>query len=283
MSATDESPAFESKLPEGRQRFLAHAIDHAFAVGRRTAEDFLRHFPPAAIMSGLEGEPERRAQILVVCTGVRQKIASKKSAESCAEDLQIALDEEETDAATVLTLLDPDDRVRYLDAPALWAFLTEGEPWRDESATAREHVARLIDHALAEGLVTHREMVEAVSVGALTEQLPREALGLVLAAALAQARDGAPFDEEKLLAVVPPATLAAHVPLTDLWDRVVVSKVALRHGFTGGGTAPAPAPPEPRPKAKKKGKDLPAPAPEPAPTPAADLDLPIDDLLGLDE
>ncbi len=281
MSATDESPPFESKLPEGRQRFLAHAIDHAFAIGRRTAEDFLRHFPPAAIMAGLEAE--RRAQILVVCTGVRQKIATKKSAESCAEDLQIALDEEETDAATVLTLLDPDDRVRYLDAPALWAFLTEGEPWRDESATAREHVARLIDHALAEGLLTHREMVEAVSVGALTEQLPREALGLVLAAALAQARDGAPFDEEKLLAVVPPATLAAHVPLTDLWDRVVVSKVALRHGFAGGEAAPAP---EPRPKAKKaKQPAEPArePAAEAAPAPAADLDLPIDDLLGLDE
>ena len=45
---------FASSLKEGHQRFLAHAIEHSFICGRRTASDFIRHFPPKAIMKGLE-------------------------------------------------------------------------------------------------------------------------------------------------------------------------------------------------------------------------------------
>src|SRR5689334_18427118 len=48
------APTFFSMLKEGRQRFLAHAIEHGFSCGRRTPEDFTRHFPPIAIMKGLE-------------------------------------------------------------------------------------------------------------------------------------------------------------------------------------------------------------------------------------
>src|SRR5688572_14890176 len=86
-----ESPAFESKLTEGKQRFLSHVVVHALGHGRRTPEDFLRFFPPAAVMHGLRDQPQLRANILVISTGVRGKIALKKSAESCGNDLQIAL------------------------------------------------------------------------------------------------------------------------------------------------------------------------------------------------
>ena len=70
-------------------------------------------------------EPERRGRILEATTGLRSRIASKKSPESSAEDLQIALDEGITTPATVVAQLSPDDRVRFLDAQMLWAFIIE--------------------------------------------------------------------------------------------------------------------------------------------------------------
>ncbi|MCB9593526.1 MAG: hypothetical protein H6719_12400 [Sandaracinaceae bacterium] len=299
MSAAQESRAYESQLPDGWQRFLAHVVEHAFAIERRQPEDFIRHFPPSAIMAGLEDEPQRRANILVICTGVRMKIAVKKSAKSCAQDLQIALDEEETDAETIVTLLDPDDRVLYLDAPKLWAYVTEGEFWSDAgSATAREHVAYMIGRALTDDLITHREIVEGIGTDTLAERLPREELGRLLAAALTESHSGAAFDEQKMLGIVPASTLVEFIPLPHIWDRVVGPLIAARHGLAEAPVeaAPAEAAPEvvvepvaeaePEPEAradgpakgkgKGKGKSKPPP-------PEDDLDLAIDDVLGLDD
>ena len=91
-----------STLSKGRERFLAHVIEHGFEVGRRSPEDFVRHFPPTLIMEGLRDQAKLRANILVAATGVKEKVAIKKSWESCADDLQIALDEGETDASMVM-------------------------------------------------------------------------------------------------------------------------------------------------------------------------------------
>src|SRR5688500_18332459 len=103
--------SYTSKLTEGRQRFLAYVIEHGLEIGRRTHVDFSRHFPRSAIMDGLKNQPRLRAAILVLTTGVKQKSALKKSAQSAAEDVQIALEEGETDAESIVMLFNPDDRV----------------------------------------------------------------------------------------------------------------------------------------------------------------------------
>lgn len=270
------SPApFASKLPEGWQRFLAHAIENGFEVGQRTPEDFIRHFPPAAIMMGLEDEPELRANILIICTGVRAKIALKKSAESCGEDLQIALDEGETDAESVVTLFDPDDRVRYLDRQALWAYVTEQEFWKNdpqskpaEHARAASHIAYILDRALADGLITHQEIVEGITTARIAELLPREELGKIIAGALSNSHDKRPFSEQNLLAVVPPSTLTKHVPLRIVWEQVVAPKIASRHKLVPG---PVPKPP-PVAAAEESPSDEGA-------AEEGDLDMDIDDVL----
>src|SRR5258708_20670041 len=128
MSASGEA-GFSSKLEHGRQRFLAHAIEHALEVGRRTPADFIRHFPPQAIMQALAERKDLRADLLVPTTGLKRRIAVKKSWQSAADDVQTALDEGETDAQTLVTAFDPDDRVRYLEDTKLWSFLVEGEFW----------------------------------------------------------------------------------------------------------------------------------------------------------
>lgn len=234
---TAELP-FRSTLPGGPQRFLAHAIEHALSCKRRTARDFIRHFPPAVIMEGLEDEPELRANILVTATGVRLKVALKKSAESCGSDLQIALDEKETDAETVVALFNPDDRVRFLDNRALWSFLIEGEFWRVDPKKdpglhdiAAQHICYLIERALDDQLLSHRDVVQGITVESMANLLPRSELPKIIDAALALGAEKKPFVERDLLEALGISTLTAHIPLVSLWTQVVVPFIAEPHGF----------------------------------------------------
>jgi hypothetical protein len=237
--ASEDSKGYVSKLKEGRQRFLAHAIEHSLACGRRTPEDFIRHFPPTAIMQGLEHQPNLRASILVLTTGLKKKIAIKKSWEDSATDLQIALDEQETDAESIVALVDPDDRVRYLNQEKIWSFLTEGAFWKtssskkNEAESARNHVAFMLERALEDKLLTHRDIVEGVTVDELSTRLPKAELGRLIQCALAIGEKGTPFTDADLLGTTPPETLAQYVPLPHLWHAVIEPKIALRHGYMG--------------------------------------------------
>lgn len=249
--------SFESKLTEGRQRFLSHVIEQGLSNGRRTPEDFIRHFSPAAIMQGLKDQAQLRANILVIATGVRSKIALKKTAESCGADLQIALDEGETDAETITQLLDPDDRVRYLEERALWAYVTEGAFWQSDAkdktrhAIAAEHVAFMIERALKDRLLTQKDVVEGITVAKLAELLPRTELEKIITAALKAGSSNKPYTESNLLGAAPPSTLVKHVPLPWIWDHVIVPKIAQAHGFAPKDGAKDEAPPKEAAPAKE--------------------------------
>jgi hypothetical protein len=238
------APLFQSTFKEGDQRFLAYAIEHSFVCGRRTAHDFIRHFPPRAIMKGLENQAGLRAAILVLTTGLKQKIALKKEWEDAATDLQIALDEGETDAESIVALFDADDRVRYLDAQKIWTFLTEGEFWKASTNkttadVARNHVAFMLERALADKLISHRDVVEGVTVEELANRLPKAELGRLIQCALQNADRGSTFTEADLLATTPARTLVQYVPLSHLWDNVVVPKIARRHNYLPESNQPS--------------------------------------------
>ncbi|HEX4337110.1 MAG TPA: hypothetical protein VH062_14430 [Polyangiaceae bacterium] len=236
QSQDNGAPLFLSTFKEGDQRFLAYAIEHSFVCGRRTPQDFIRHFPPRAIMKGLENQAGLRAAILVLTTGLKQKIALKKEWEDAATDLQIALDEGETDAESIVALFDADDRVRYLDAQKIWSFLTEGEFWKastnkTQADVARNHIAFMLERALADKLISHRDVVEGVTVEELANRLPKAELGRLIQCALQNADRGSTFTEADLLATTPARTLVQYVPLSHLWDNVVVPKIARRHNY----------------------------------------------------
>ncbi len=234
---SDDTPEFTSKLSAGRERFLSHVLDFGLSTGRRTADDFIRHFPPDKIMTGLKNQPRLRANILVLATGLKQRIALKKSATSAAEDLQIALDESETDAESVVTLFEPDDRVRYLDAKELWAYVIEGEFWtasptnKDEFKVAKQNVAFMLSRALTDKLVTHEDVVAGVTVAEIAARLPKAELGKIIAAALENSRKDSPFRDSDLLAAMPPEVLVDYVPLPHLYKKVIVAKIAQEHGY----------------------------------------------------
>ncbi len=236
-SAQSEKREFSSRLKSGRERYLAHAIEHTFEVGRRTPEDFIRHFPPEVIMEGLAHHPRLRANILVETTGLKQKIAMRKTWQSSAEDLQIALDEAETDASVIIGVFSPDDRVRYLDAKKIWQFLIEGEFWAapttdfEQYRLAKEHLAFLMERALVDELVSHQDMVEGITVAEMAKHLPKEELGKLIEGALNKAKAKAPFTEVDLLAEMPPFVLVEYIPLPHIWSTVIETKVAEQHGY----------------------------------------------------
>lgn len=249
---------FVSTLEEGRQRFLARAIEHGLKRGRRTPGDFLRHFPPSAIMKGLENNATLRAFILASTTGIKEKIALKKTWEDAAADLKLAVDERETSAEAIVELFTADDRVRHLDEQKLWLFLTEGEFWNADDAGGinRTHIAYLLDAALEEELLDQRDVVEAITVNELANRLPREHLGAVLRCALDNGEKRRTFTAVDLLASAGPRVLVQHVPLAHIWNAVVRPRIARRHGYEGStehsavNSAPNPAP-NPAPKTER--------------------------------
>ncbi|MFH1704505.1 MAG: hypothetical protein ABH861_00835 [Patescibacteria group bacterium] len=235
-ASMSEEQAFVSELKEGRQRFISAVIVHGLNTGVREAPDFIRHFSPALIMQGLESRPDLRAKILVPCTGTHSKIGLKMDSALAAVSLQIALDEHVCEPENVLAVFDPDDRVTYSDEQALYPYATESAFWlksdvQIETERNRENVRFWLDCAVAERLVTHREIVEGVSVETLVACLPKEEVVKVLTATLAAAKDDKAYDEESFLATCPNSVLVAHVPLEHIWEKVVVPHIAVRHGF----------------------------------------------------
>jgi hypothetical protein len=226
-----------SSLTKGRERFLAHVIEHGFEVGRRSPEDFVRHFPPTLIMEGLKDQAKLRANILVAATGTKEKVAIKKTWESCADDLQIALDEGETDASAVMRVFQMDDRVRYLDAKLLWTYVIEGEFWKispsrqKEYAAAKSHMAFMLARALEDKLVTHADIVEGITVEELASRLPKSELGKIIKGALDCGKRNAPFTETDLLGSMPPDVLVNYMPLFQVWDSIIETKIAFEHGY----------------------------------------------------
>ncbi len=252
MTIMDASE-LRSKLEHGRQRFLVYAIEHSFQIGRRTSEDFIRHFSPRTIMEALSLRPDLRAGLLVPTTGLKHRIALKKSWQSAGDDLQSALDEGETKSIQIVDAFSPDDRVLYLPDKKLWAFIVEGQFWKvtakdDKAAfaTAQQHVAYLIDRALVDGLITPRDVVDGIGVTELCNRLPRSEMASLFSAALDGGRKGTAFTDKDLLATLPPSTLVQHIPLPHLYEAVLHTRVAAVHGYLPTEEKPpAPAPSAP--------------------------------------
>jgi hypothetical protein len=234
MSESSVSGPFVSGLGKGREAFHAEVTEFALRVGERTPEDFLRHFPCRAIMRSLEARPMERARIVSQSTGVHEKVAHKMSPDASGESLQIALDESVTTAAAIVKLFQPDDKQRYLERHALWAFDIEGQPWKTTPATksthdrAKSYVAYILERALNNLLVSHEEVVHAITVTKLAQCLPKEKLGSIIEASLKTSNK---FTEEDLLGAVPPRDLVDYVALDYLWEKVVTPLIAEAHDY----------------------------------------------------
>lgn len=226
------APRLESELPTGRERFLAAVLDFALIDGWRTAKDFVRHFSPRVLIESLARDDELRARVLIGTTRVNERLALRKTLESAAEDLALALEEGLTDADKLLALIPPDDRVRYLDAAKLWAFLTEVEFWKSDGSDARDRerlvrrVTFIVDRALEEGVLRLQDLADGIGFKRIASCLPRAELQKVVEHALSRAREGQRLTEEQLLEAVPLRALMTHIPLDHTWSEVIVARLA---------------------------------------------------------
>jgi hypothetical protein len=205
-------------------------------------------------MEALADADALRARILVEAAGVHEKLAQKKSIRSAGEDLSLALEEGVTDAAAILEIFTPDDRVRYLPAEGLWAFVTAGEFWKtraQDSAHKRAgaRMTFILERALAENLITLKDFADGVTFEEIAERLPVAELKKLLAHAMKRSRSGEALTEVVLTEAVPLGSLVAYIPLENVWRGVVVEKIAVPLGFTKAtGSTPrassrAPSPP----------------------------------------
>jgi hypothetical protein len=272
---------FKSSLKAASERFLSQTVVHALERGFRTPDDFLRHFRPADLMQSLEGAPDLRAKILIEGAGVHEKIARKKSTTSAAEDLKLALDEGVTNAAQLLTLLPPDDRVRYLDHKKLWAFTTEDEFWSPLNAEADvdralSRVVYLLDNAIRENLLSLQVLTDGITFDSISTRLPLKELQKLVRHALKLGREKKPLSEQELLEAVPLKTLIGFIPLEHVYNNVLVEKVAKPAGFLGGegweSARPSADKVDAKPelaRAEEQRKSVPPPKPNQAPAAAA--------------
>jgi hypothetical protein len=310
MTKTDDD--FVSELGSAPQRWLSRVLVHSLSEGFRSADDFLEYFSPTEIMESLEADPELRAKMLVEAAGVHERIAKKKSTNSAAEDLRIALDEGICDSEKVLELFPPDTRIEHLDNGRIWAFLTQDEFWLSvsESDLAIKGVQFMLETALDEELITLQDIADGVSFEEIAKRLPREDLEALLVEALNRSRNQDVFDEAALAEAVPLDSLLAHLSLETVWNTVIVDKVAAPAELTGAAASPAAdrpkaAPPQaaeaPQPTAAKgknkrrkktavgpasalkshgaaipAAKPRPAPAAPPAPVEGASEDVDVD-------
>ena len=177
--------------------------------------------------------------------GVHQKIAIKKSTASGAEDLRIAIEEGLTDAAAILELFPADERVRYLEAPKVWAFLIEDEFWSTLNAEANRERAItrmtfILENALHEDLLSLADIADGITFEMLATRLPHKELQKLVGHALKLGRERKPLTEEALLDSVPLQSLVGYVPLEHVWKTVVVERVAKPAGFLAGSAGNEP-------------------------------------------
>jgi hypothetical protein len=239
----DDKP-FVSALGTGREGFHAEIIEYCLRVGERSAEDFIRHFSCAHIMKALESRPTERSRIVSEATGIHDKVAHKMSPLASGEALQIALDEKVTTPSEIVRLFHPDDRQRYLDRKALWKFTVEGQPWKATPSNktqferAKSYIAFVLNRALANRLLSHEELVSAITVQKMALMLPKDQLGAIIQIALDQKEK---FSEEHLLKATPTDVLVQHIPLDYIWDRVVTPLIAERHEYVERATSATPS------------------------------------------
>lgn len=251
-SEVDSPETYPSDLASTSSRWLSRALQHTLNSAWQTADDFLQHFGPDAIMQALADADEIRARLLVKLANVHERIAVKKSLASATEDLRLALEESVTTCEAVLELFPADDRVRYLKAPLLWRFMFEDAFFLtrpSDGETAHERAVRrltfLLRCGLEESLLTLKDVIDGIEIERLAECLPPDELRKLVARALHLGREKSLLDEERLFDVVPLEKVIGYVPLEVVWQNVIVRRIADPYGFIDESASRKSGAPEP--------------------------------------
>ncbi|HEY5956041.1 MAG TPA: hypothetical protein VIV60_05785, partial [Polyangiaceae bacterium] len=214
---------------------------HTLQNDWQTPDDFLQHFGPTEIMQSLAQATVLRSKLLVKLANVHEKIAAKKSIDSATEDLRLALEEGITTAEALVEQYPADDCVRYLKGSALWNFVFEDPFYKtthsDGDAAHARAVRRMtfiIECALDEQVLTLAQLIDGLGYESIAEHLPAEDLRKIVIAALRQGRQRESLTEQGLLDIVSLPRLVSLVPLANVWQQVLVERIAKSNGWADG-------------------------------------------------
>jgi hypothetical protein len=271
QSTDNESlSSFHSGLDQASARFLSRIIQHTLKNDWQTPDDFLQHFGPSELMKSLASADALRAKLLVSLANVHTKIAVKKSIDSAAEDLRLALEEGITTPEAVLEQYPADERVKYLKGSSLWNFLFE-EPFYKTThsdgevahARAVRRMAFLIECALEEKILDLGQLTDGLGFECIAEYLPPDELRKIVVSALRRGRQKEPLTEEGLLEAVALSKLLGHIPLDIIWQHVIIDRIAKAHGWVDGeAVTKSESAVSPAPRSSKRAAETAAPASE---------------------
>ena len=255
--------SIRSTLDTSAQRFLSVCLQAALRDGWLTPEALVNEFPPEEMMEALEGAPDLRAHLLVDGLGVHERIAPKKSTSAAAEDLRIALDEGVLTPDALLVLFDIHDQVRHLGSNKLWALLIRDEFFLEGSAKARARMCLTVQTAIEQELIDLTRLVRSVSTERIAQELPKELLERALVSALESGISGAAMSPDLFLQTISLEEIVEHVPLTHLWEQLVLNEIVPSAGLASSSMAPAEPKKVKAPKAQRS-RTVPGSAPAPA-------------------
>ncbi|HWQ99551.1 MAG TPA: hypothetical protein VN397_01740 [Candidatus Methylomirabilis sp.] len=216
------------------ERFLSDLVRSALKSGLHTPTELVERFPPDAIMSFLNGEPAKRARILIEILGFPEKTAHKLSAVQAGGVLQTAFEAEEAQPSKIIAAIEPDDIARHFPKVALWAFLDDGEWWmkpKAEKQPAKEFALVALDAMRSYDLTAHECALDRLGIAPLARFLPKELLEHLFEDATVGGLRREPFTPDRVFRIVTAQKLVEHVPLEVLHANLLVP-LATDHGIT---------------------------------------------------
>jgi hypothetical protein len=188
-----------------------------------TSEQLRDAFPANVRMQWFAERPDIRQRITTELTGLKAGAARKRSTERQAMDIDDAIGVDctvqEFDAA-----FQPDELAVYGDAGAIFKLLLERFPWETNDPLLRELVAMLLDALLEPRgdkpqIMSHLQMRSALPEEHVQERIPLRVRVAVNRARLEHeaTHPSKPFTAEMELAIMTPATIAAHLDLLEVY------------------------------------------------------------------
>ncbi len=255
----------EALAPAGK--LLSELVAASLDRGLHTPQSFLDRFPADAIMAELADEPKLRARILVACLGLPASTAERLKPSVAGAALETALSAGDTTAVKVLEQFAADDRVRQLPWAALWAFVTEGEWWKEPGQLSNGFMLNALERAQVHGLMDPNVWRDGLTIAKLAKQLPRDLMEKLFERAASIGASSKAFTGAEIFSLVKPSDLVAAFDLAYLFDHVVLPLARRCHYLVETGSLPP---------VKQTQTDLAAALPPSSPPPAA-KEEPVDD------
>jgi hypothetical protein len=233
----------ETKLSKAEQRFLARALTRMREddVKLLTNATILDTISPMAIMLAFKDQPNRRADILEGCLGLKRKLAQNLPAEMAGALLEQGLSKgvEETTPDAVCAVVTSDELVKLHEPRLIWGLLRHGEWFKKKSSQSEAFFAHILEEILLENLLenlkppdpktktsTAAEMVRLIGCRELlSDKIPIDVRACLLELVIqlgeqpppvATPKDRTPpprdvFDARRLFGVLDFPTLAKHL------------------------------------------------------------------------